>query len=252
MALIYRAHFAFSKNPRITSKGLNTGAVFGFTNTLLEIIQKEKPSHLGIAFDTSAPTFRHTQFEAYKAQRQAQPEDITVAIPLVKKLAAGFHIPILELDGYEADDIIGTIAWQAADQGFEVFMMTPDKDYGQLVREHVYLYKPSFMGKEIEVMGVKEVLQKWEIDRIDQVTDMLGLMGDKVDNIPGIPGVGEKTATKLLKEYGSVENLITHAGDIPGKMGENIRNFSDQGILSKQLAVICTTVPVPFEPENLL
>jgi DNA polymerase I len=252
MALIYRAHFAFSKNPRITSKGLNTGAVFGFTNTLLEIIQKEKPSHLGIAFDTSAPTFRHTQFEAYKAQRQAQPEDITIAIPLVKKLAAGFHIPILELDGYEADDIIGTIAWQAADQGFEVFMMTPDKDYGQLVREHVYLYKPSFMGKEIEVMGIKEVLQKWEIDRIDQVTDMLGLMGDKVDNIPGIPGVGEKTATKLLKEYGSVENLITHAGDIPGKMGENIRNFGEQGILSKQLAVICTTVPVPFEPENLL
>ncbi len=251
MALIYRAHFAFSKNPRITTKGLNTGAVFGFTNTLLEVIQKEKPTHLGIAFDTSAPTFRHTAFEAYKAQRQEQPEDISVAIPLVKRIAAGFHIPVLELDGYEADDIIGTLALEAAQQGFEVFMMTPDKDFGQLVRDHVYLYKPAFMGKGVEILGVQEVLRRWDIAQVDQVRDLLGLMGDAVDNIPGIPGVGEKTAQKLINTYGSVEQIIEKAIEIPGKLGENIRNFAAQGLQSKELATICTTVPITFDPEQL-
>jgi DNA polymerase-1 len=251
MALIYRAHFAFIKAPRITSKGLNTSAVFGFTNTLLEVLQKEKPTHLGVAFDTAAPTFRHVQFEAYKAQRQEQPEDITVAIPLVKRLLKAMCIPTLELDGYEADDIIGTIAKEASREGFEVYMMTPDKDYGQLVEQHVHIYKPAFLGKGAEVLGVNEILERWQIKRIDQVVDMLGLMGDAVDNIPGIPGVGEKTAQKLIEEYDSIENLITHADEIKGKLGEKVRENFDKAILSKQLATIDCKVPVPFDAEDL-
>ncbi|KAA6439196.1 DNA polymerase I [Dyadobacter flavalbus] len=251
MALIYRAHFAFIKTPRVTSKGLNTSAVFGFTNTLLEVLQKEKPTHIGVAFDTSAPTFRHIQYEAYKAQREAQPEDIAVAIPLVKRLLQAMCIPILVLDGYEADDIIGTIAREASLAGFEVFMMTPDKDYGQLVEEHVHIYKPAFMGKGPEVLGVKEILERWQIRRIDQVVDILGLMGDAVDNIPGVPGVGEKTAQKLIAEYDTVENLISHVDDIKGKLGEKIRENIDKAILSKQLATIDTKVPVPFDAEDL-
>ncbi|WP_439558561.1 DNA polymerase I [Dyadobacter sp.] len=251
MALIYRAHFAFIKAPRITSKGLNTSAVFGFTNTLLEVLQKEKPTHIGVAFDTAAPTFRHVQFEAYKAQRQEQPEDITVAIPLVKRLLKAMCIPILELDGYEADDIIGTIAKEASLAGFEVFMMTPDKDYGQLVEEHVHIYKPAFLGKSAEVLGVNEILERWQIQRIDQVIDILGLMGDAVDNIPGVPGVGEKTAQKLISEYDTIENLITHADEIKGKLGEKIRENFDKAVLSKQLATIDIKVPVPFDAEDL-
>ena len=251
MALIYRAHFAFIKAPRITSKGLNTSAVFGFTNTLLEVLQKEKPTHIGVAFDTAAPTFRHVQFEAYKAQREAQPEDITVAIPLVKRLLKGMCIPILELDGYEADDIIGTIAKEASREGFEVFMMTPDKDYGQLVEQYVHIYKPAFLGKGAEVLGIQEILDRWQIQRIDQVIDILGLMGDAVDNIPGIPGVGEKTAQKLIQEYDTIENLITHADEIKGKLGEKVRENFDKAILSKQLATIDCKVPVPFDAEDL-
>ncbi|MCF0069954.1 DNA polymerase I [Dyadobacter sp. CY261] len=251
MALIYRAHFAFIKAPRITSKGLNTSAVFGFTNTLLEVLQKEKPTHIGVAFDTAAPTFRHVQFEAYKAQREAQPEDITVAIPLVKRLLRGMCIPILELDGYEADDIIGTIAKEASREGFEVFMMTPDKDYGQLVEQYIHIYKPAFLGKGAEVLGVQEILDRWQIQRIDQVIDILGLMGDAVDNIPGIPGVGEKTAQKLIQEYDTIENIITHADEIKGKLGEKIRENFDKAILSKQLATIDCKVPVPFDAEDL-
>jgi DNA polymerase-1 len=251
MALIYRAHFAFIKAPRITSKGLNTSAVFGFTNTLLEVLQKEKPTHIGVAFDTAAPTFRHVQFEAYKAQRQEQPEDITIAIPLVKRLLKAMCIPILELDGYEADDIIGTIAKEASSAGFEVFMMTPDKDYGQLVEEHVYIYKPAFLGKGAEVLGIQQILDRWQIQRIDQVIDILGLMGDAVDNIPGVPGVGEKTAQKLIAEYDTIENLITHADEIKGKLGEKIRENFDKAVLSKQLATIDIKVPVPFDAEDL-
>jgi DNA polymerase-1 len=251
MALIYRAHFAFIKAPRITSKGLNTSAVFGFTNTLLEVLQKEKPTHLGIAFDTPAPTFRHIQYEPYKAQREAQPEDITVAIPYVKKLARAMNIPLLELDGFEADDVIGTIAKQASRANFEVFMMTPDKDYGQLVEEHVYMYKPAFMGKGVEVLGVKEVLEKWQIERIDQVIDLLGLMGDSVDNIPGIPGVGEKTAQKLIAEYGSIENLIQNAHLLKGKLAEKVTQYADQALLCKHLATIEINVPVTFDADDL-
>ncbi|GHB30880.1 DNA polymerase I [Mongoliitalea lutea] len=251
MALIYRAHFAFSKNPRINSKGLNTGIMLGFTNTLLEVIEKEKPTHLAVAFDTSAPTFRHVQFEAYKANRQEQPEDISIGIPWVKELVKAFNIPVLELDGYEADDIIGTIAKKAERTSFEVYMMTPDKDYGQLVEEHIFLYKPAFMGNAVDVMGPKEVCAKWDIEHVDQVRDILGLMGDAVDNIPGIPGIGEKTAVKLLKEYGTIEKLLENTDKLKGKQKENVENFAQQGLLSKELATINIEVPVEFNEVEL-
>lgn len=252
LALIYRAHFAFSKAPRITSRGLNTSCVFGFTNSLLEILQKEKPTHIGVAFDSSKKTFRHETFVEYKANRQAMPEDISIAIPYVKKLVEYMNIPILILDGYEADDIIGTIAKRASKAGFEVFMMTPDKDYGQLVEDHIYVYRPAFMGKAAEKLGVKEVLDRWQIQEISQVTDMLGLMGDSVDNIPGIPGVGEKTAQKLVAEFGTVENLIANANQLKGKLKENVVQFAQQGLLSKQLATIHLDVPIDFNENALL
>ena len=251
-ALIFRAHFAFSKNPRINSKGLNTGVMFGFTNALLEIIQKQKPTHLGVAFDVSGPTFRHEQFPEYKAHREATPEDIKVGAPIVKEIVRAFNIPVLELPGYEADDVIGTFAKKAAKEGFEVFMMTPDKDYAQLVEEHVYLYKPAFMGNGVDIFGVPEVLEKWDIERIDQVADFLGLQGDSADNIPGIPGIGSKTAVKLLKEYGTVENLVAHSHELKGKQKENVENFGAQGILSKQLATIDINVPLEFNADELV
>ena len=251
MALIYRAHFAFSKNPRVNSKGLNTGAAFGFTNSLYEIIDKRRPTHLAVAFDTSAPTFRHEQFPEYKANRDETPEDIRVATPIVKDIVRAFNIPVLELDGFEADDVIGTFAKKAAKAGFEVFMMTPDKDYGQLVEEHVYLYKPAFMGNGVDIMGIPEVLAKWDIERIDQVVDMLGLQGDSVDNIPGIPGVGPKTASKLLKQYSTVENLVEHADELKGKLKERVIEFGEQGILSKELARINIEVPLDFDEEAM-
>jgi DNA polymerase-1 len=251
MALIYRAHFAFSKNPRINSKGLNTGVMLGFTNTLLEVINKENPTHIGVAFDTKAPTFRHEQFEAYKANRQAQPEDIGVAIPWVKEIVKAFNIPILELDGYEADDIIGTLAKQAEKECYTVYMMTPDKDYGQLVDDHIFLYKPTFMGNAVDIMGPKEICAKWDIEHVDQVRDILGLMGDAVDNIPGIPGIGQKTAVKLLKTYGSVEELLKNTADLKGKQKENVENFAEQGLLSKELATIKCDVPITYEKDHL-
>lgn len=251
MALIYRAHFAFSKNPRINSKGLNTGVMLGFTNTLLEVLNKENPTHIGVAFDTHAPTFRHVRYEAYKANRQEQPEDIGIAIPWVKEIVKAFNIPILELDGYEADDIIGTIAKQAERECYTVYMMTPDKDYGQLVDDHIFLYKPSFMGNGVDVMGPKEICEKWDIERVDQVRDILGLMGDAVDNIPGIPGIGQKTAVKLLKTYGTVEELVKNAADLKGKQRENVENFGVQGILSKELATIKCDVPIIYVKEEL-
>ena len=252
MALIYRAHFAFSKNPRITSKGLNTSAVFGFTNTLLEVLEKEKPTHLAVAFDTSAPTFRHTQFEAYKAQRQETPEDIIVATPLIKQLLKGMNICQLELDGFEADDVIGTFAKKAAREDFTVFMLTPDKDYAQLVEEKIFLYRPSYLGKGYDVLGIPEVLAKFGIKNVLQVIDILGLQGDASDNIPGIPGIGEKTAQKLLEEYGSVENIIANVNDLKGKQKENVIQFAEQGLLSKHLATIHLDVPLPFNVDDLL
>lgn len=252
MALIYRAHFAFSKNPRINSKGLNTGAPFGFTNSLFEIIDKKKPTHIAVAFDTHAPTFRHVEYEPYKANREETPEDIKIGTPIIKDIVRAFNIPVLELDGYEADDVIGTFAKKAARKGFEVFMMTPDKDYGQLVEEHVYLYKPAFMGNGVDIMGVPEILAKWDIQRIDQVVDMLGLQGDAVDNIPGIPSVGPKTAAKLLKEYDTLENIVAHAHELKGKLAEKVAQFGDQGILSKKLARIEIEVPIEFVEEDMV
>ncbi|MDE2392633.1 MAG: DNA polymerase I, partial [Cytophagales bacterium] len=253
MALIYRAHFAFAKTPRISSKGINTSAVFGFANTILEVINKEKPDYLGVAFDTPAPTFRHVEYTPYKAQRQEQPEDITIAIPYVKRLVEAMDIPLLILDGYEADDVIGTIAKKAvrANPDIEVFMMTPDKDYGQLVEERIKMYKPAFMGKGVEILGPKEVCQRWNITNVDQVIDMLGLMGDAVDNIPGIPGVGEKTAQKLIEQFGSLENLLDNTDQLKGKLQENLINFREQGILSKHLARIMLEVPIEYEEEKL-
>ncbi len=251
MALIYRAHFAFSKNPRINSKGMNTGAALGFTNALVEVLNKEQPSHIAVAFDTSAPTFRHIQYEPYKAHREAQPEDIQIAIPIVKDIIQAFNIPVLELDGFEADDIIGTFAKQAARRGFTVYMMTPDKDFAQLVEECIFLFKPAYMGNGVDVLGIPEVLKKFDIQQVDQVRDMLGLQGDASDNIPGIPGVGPKTASKLLKEYGSVEGVVANAEQLKGKQRERVIEFSEQGLLSKELATIKIDVPLPFEEEAL-
>lgn len=251
MALIYRAHFAFSKNPRITSAGINTGAVFGFTNSLLEILQKEKPTHIGVAFDLQGPTFRHDNFTEYKANRQEQPEDISVAIPYIYRLLEGMNIPVLGVPGYEADDIVGTFSKVAPPLGFDVYMMTMDKDYMQLVNEHVFLYRPAYMGNEVEVYDIAKVLTRFNIQNVDQVRDILGLQGDAVDNIPGIPGIGEKTAQKLIAEFGSVENLIANADQLKGKQKENVVNFAAQGLLSKELATIHCEVPIEFNEEAL-
>lgn len=251
MALIYRAHFAFIKAPRLTSTGLNTSCVFGFANVLLEVIQKEKPTHIGVAFDLPGGTFRNDMFPEYKANRQEQPEDITIAIPYVKKLVEAMDIPLLMIPGYEADDVIGTLAKKAAREDFEVFMMTPDKDYGQLVEEHIYMYKPAIFGKDAEKLGVKEVCEKWGIERPEQVIDLLGLMGDAVDNIPGVPGVGEKTAAKLIAAYGSVEGLYENVDKLTGKLAEAVKNNKEQALLSKELAKIELNVPIEFDEAFL-
>ena len=252
LALIYRAHFAMSKNPRINSRGLNTGAILGFTNTLLEVLQKEQPTHIGVAFDSAKKTFRHEQFEAYKANRQAMPEDLAAALPYAKRIVSGFGIPVLLMDGFEADDIIGTLVRRAEEHGFEeVYMMTPDKDYCQLVTERVKVWRPAFMGNAPEILDIPKVLAKFEIERVAQVIDILGLQGDAVDNIPGIPGIGEKTAKALIKQFGSVENLIANADQLKGKQQENVREFAQQGLMSKELATIHCDVPLPFEPESL-
>jgi DNA polymerase I len=250
-ALIYRAHFAFTKNPRINSKGHNTSVAFGFTNTLLEVLQKQKPTHMGVAFDTAAPTFRDGIFKEYKANRQEIPEDIRYGIPKVKEIIRGFNIPILEADGYEADDVIGTLATKASGEGFEVYMMTPDKDYGQLVKENVFLYKPAYMGNAVDVMGIKEVCEKWDIKNVSQVVEILGLQGDSSDNIPGIPGVGPKTAAELIKQYDTIENIIAHVDELKGKLKERVQEFGQQAILSKKLATIVLDVPVEFSEETL-
>jgi DNA polymerase-1 len=250
MALVYRAHFALSKNPRFTANGINTSAVMGFTNTLLEVLKKEKPSHIAVVFDTDAPTERHTDFEAYKGHRQAMPEDLSAALPYVVKLIEGFNIPVITSDGFEADDVIGTLSKQAEKEGFTVYCMTPDKDFAQLVSENIYMYKPSRMGNDMEILGVKEVLAKWEIEHVHQVIDILGLWGDAVDNIPGIPGIGEKTAKALIKTYGSMENIIAHSHELKGKQRENVENFAEQGLLSKKLATIILNAPVEFHEES--
>ncbi len=251
MALVFRAYYALIRSPRLTSTGRNTNAQFGFTNTLIDLITNQKPTHMAVCFDTHAPTEREQSYAEYKANRQDAPEDIISAIPDIKAIVKAMNIPCIELDGHEADDIIGTLAWEAADAGYEVYMVTPDKDYGQLVRENIKIYKPGYQGGSVEIMGPKEVCEKWDIERVDQVIDVLGLMGDAVDNIPGIPGVGEKTAAKLLKEYGTLENVLENAESIKGALGEKVRKGKELAVLSKQLATINTTVPdIHFHEED--
>ena len=252
MALVYRAYFAFSQNPRVTSYGFNTSAIFGYTNTLLDVLKREKPTHLGVAFDTAAPTSRHLEFENYKANRQEQPEDITKALPYIMKITEALRFPIIMYDGYEADDIIGTLAKKAEQQGFTVYMMTPDKDFGQLVTETVFIYEPARLGNDVEIMGIPEVLKKWEISEVCQVIDILGLWGDAVDNIPGIPGVGEKTAKILIQKYGSIENLLAHTHELKGKQKENVEAHREQALLSKRLATIDINVPVDLDEQALI
>ena len=251
-ALIFRAYYALIRSPRITSKGKNTNAQFGFTNALIDLLNKQKPSHIAICFDTAAPTERHTDFPDYKANRQEAPEDLIASLPDIKKIIQGFNIPIIETDGFEADDVIGTLAKQAEKEGYEVFMVTPDKDYGQLVSENIKIYKPPYQGGDFEIIGPKEVCEKWNIADVSQVIDILAMMGDAVDNIPGIPGIGEKTAAKLLAEYGTVENVLENANNIKGSMGEKVRQGKDLAIMSKKLATIITSVPVNFHEGEFL
>jgi DNA polymerase-1 len=249
-ALVFRAYYALIRSPRITSKGKNTNAQFGFTNTLLDLLKNQNPTHMAVCFDTAAPTERHTDYEEYKANRQEAPEDLLEAIPDIKKIIQAFNIPVMEMDGYEADDVIGTLSRQAAKAGYEVYMVTSDKDYGQLVTDRIKIYKPGYQGGEVEIMGPKEVCEKWSIKEVSQVIDVLGLMGDAVDNIPGIPGVGEKTAAKLLAEYGTMEKVLENAGNIKGKLGEKVAAGKDLAIMSKKLATIITNAPVEFHEED--
>ncbi|MCC6600575.1 MAG: DNA polymerase I [Crocinitomicaceae bacterium] len=250
-ALIFRAYYAFIRSPRINSKGLNTSAMFGFTNTLLDILKNEKPSHIAVVFDAPEQTLREIDYEAYKANRDETPEDIILSVPWIKKIIESFNIPMLEKGGYEADDVIGTLAKIAEKEGFVIYMMTSDKDYGQLVSDNIFIYKPGYQGGVAEVLGTPQVLEKFGIERVDQVIDVLGMMGDTVDNIPGIPGVGEKTAIKLIKEFGSLEGLLENTNKLKGKQKENVENFRDQAILSKKLATILLDAPVSFDEKSL-
>jgi DNA polymerase-1 len=249
-ALVFRAYYALIRNPRITSKGRNTNAQFGFTNTLIDLINNQKPTHMAVCFDTHALTERHTDFADYKANRQETPEDILSAVPDIKRIIEALNIPVVAIDGYEADDVIGALAKQAEKAGYEVFMVTPDKDYGQLVSENIKIYKPPYQGGSIEILGPEEICAKWGINNVSQVIDMLGLMGDAVDNIPGIKGIGEKTAAKLLQEYGTLENILDHADEIKGSVGEKVRAGKEMALLSKKLATIIINVPTEFHEEN--
>lgn len=250
-ALIFRAYYALIKMPRITSTGLNTSAVFGFVNTLEELLRKEKPTHIAICFDPPGPTFRHEAFEAYKGEREATPEDIKISVPIIKEIIRAYRIPIIEVEGYEADDVIGTLATKAGNEGFSTFMMTPDKDFGQLVSDNVFQYKPGYRGGEFEIRGVKEVCERYEISSPDKVIDLLALMGDKVDNIPGCPGVGEKTAIKLINDFGSIENLIENTDSLKGALKKKVEDNKEQIVFSKFLATIKTDVPIDCDIEEL-
>ena len=250
-ALIYRAYYALIKNPRINSKGFNTSAVLGFVNTLEDVLKKESPTHIGVAFDPSGPTFRHEVYEQYKAQREETPEVIRASVPIIKDIIRAYRIPILEVSGYEADDVIGTLATQAGKQGITTYMMTPDKDYGQLVSEHVFMYRPKYGDKEFDVMGPEEVKAKFNIESPLQVIDMLGLMGDSSDNIPGCPGVGEKTAQKLIAQFGSIENLLSHTDELKGALKTKVENNREMITFSKFLATIKTDVPIELNLAEL-
>ena len=250
-ALIYRAYFAFAKNPRINSKGLDTSAVFGFVNTLVEVIKKEKPTHLAVVFDTKKPTERHIEYPEYKAHREAMPDGLRDALPYIDKLLEAFNIPKLYKDGYEADDVVGTLAKKAEKEGFQVYMMTSDKDFAQLVSDNIFMYRPGNKWQPTAIWGVPEVLEKFDIQRVDQVIDFLGMMGDSADNIPGIPGIGEKTAQKFIKQYGSMEGLFANSHELKGKMKENVEASEEIGLLCKKLVTIITDVPIEFDAEQM-
>ncbi len=250
-ALIFRAYFAFARNPRVTSKGMDTSAIYGFTTALLDVLNKENPSHIAVVFDMKGPTKRHEMYEEYKANRDETPEAIKIAVPYIQRVLDAFRIPYVGVEGYEADDVIGTLAKQAEKEGFTTYMMTPDKDFGQLVSDHIFMYKPPRGGGKAEVMGPKEICEKWDIENVDQVVDILGMMGDSADNIPGLPGVGEKTAVKLLKEYGSMEKVLENAHEIKGKLGEKIRDNADLGRLSKELARIWIDAPIELSKTDI-
>jgi len=249
-AIIYRAYYAFIRNPRINSKGLNTSAIFGFINTLEDVLKREKPTHIAVAFDPKGKTFRHEAYELYKAQRESTPEDIRLAVPIIKKLVEAYNIPVLEVPGFEADDVIGTVAKQAEQAGFEVFMLTPDKDYGQLVSDHIFMYRPKHTGG-FEIMGPDEIKAKYELNSHEQVIDLLGLMGDASDNIPGCPGVGEKTAVKLLQQFGSIDTLLEHTDELKGALKIKIEENKEQIIFSRFLATIKIDVPIVFDEKSL-
>ncbi len=249
-ALVYRAHYSFITRPLVNSKGMDVSAVTGFTRYLWSILKNQKPSHIAVSFDLKGPTFRHEMYKEYKANREAQPEPISIAIPYIKKIIEAFNIPVVTMQGFEADDVIGTLAKQAEKEGFNVYMMTPDKDYAQLVSDKVFMYKPGRSGADVEILGRKEVLEKWDIERVDQVIDILGLQGDAVDNIPGIPGIGAKTAVKLLKQFGSMEGIFENTDQLKGKQKEKVIQFEEQGRLSKVLATIDINVPVQFDAER--
>jgi DNA polymerase-1 len=252
MALIYRAYYAMNKNPRISSKGLNTSAILGFANTLFDVIKNEQPTHIGVAFDTKAPTVRHEGFAEYKAHREEAPEDLILSLPYIHTLLDAFNIPVLAVDGFEADDVIGTLAKVAEQKDFTTYIMTSDKDLGQLVSDKTLLYRPAKFGSGAEVLGVKEVCEKFGITRPGQIKDLLGLWGDASDNIPGIPGVGEVTAKKLIAEFGTIENLIANVSSIANeKLREKVIAFKDQAMMSKELATIILDVPVGFDEEFL-
>ena len=251
-ALVYRAHFAFINRPLINSKGVNTSAMHGFTRTLWDLMKNQQPTHLAVVFDPDGPTFRHELAPDYKANREEQPEDIGIAFPYVHQILQAFRIPVIIVPNYEADDVIGTLSKQAARAGYEVYMVTPDKDYGQLVEDKIYMYKPSRMGNGVEILGVADILKKWDIERPEQVIDLLGLMGDKVDNIPGVPGIGPKMAAKFIKEFGSVENLLDNVDQVRGKNQERLTEYREQALLSKRLATIELEVPIQFDPAAYL
>ncbi|MDY6800216.1 MAG: DNA polymerase I [Bacteroidota bacterium] len=251
-ALIYRSYYAFIKNPRFNSKGLNTSAIYGFTNTLIDLIAKEKPSHVAVVFDPPGPTFRNEMYKEYKAHREAMPEDIRKSIPYIKNIIEGFQIPILQVDGYEADDVIGSLAKQAEKEGFTTYMMTPDKDYGQLITDHIKMYKPGRAGGDMEIIDKSKICEKFKINNPEQIIDIMGLMGDSSDNIPGAPGIGEKTAIKLIEKYGSIENIYTHIDEIKGKQKEKLLENKEQVMLSKELVTIKLDVPVKIDVKKLV
>ena len=248
-ALIYRAHFAFIRNPRFNSKGMNTSATLGFMNSLLDILNNQDPSHIAVVFDSPGEGIRETIFSDYKANREEMPEDIRNNLPYIKRLIEAMNIPIVSLSGYEADDLIGTLAKKAEKKGYITYMMTPDKDFAQLVSENIFIYKPARMGNPPEILDVAKVNEKFNIEKPEQVIDILGLWGDAIDNIPGVPGIGEKTAKKLIAQYGSIENLLQNTEDLKGKQKENVENFADQALLSKQLATIITDCDVTFDEQ---